>query len=83
MTTATLEQLLTDPTISHDVNARPRPRVRGLRMPALPSWPLVAQVAGGLSALGGVYLEWGSAVTLIVGGVTSVVIGALREAGKI
>jgi hypothetical protein len=62
---------------------KPRPRVRGLRMPALPSWPLVAQVAGGLSALGGVYLEWGTAVTLIVGGVTSVVIGALREAGKI
>jgi hypothetical protein len=62
---------------------KPRPRVRGLRMPALPSWPLLAQVAGGASALGGVYLEWGTAITLIVGGVLSAGLGMLREAGKI
>jgi len=61
----------------------PRPRIRGLRLPALPSWPLVAQVAGAVAALTGVYQEWGSAVALIAAGVAAALIGALREAGKI
>lgn len=60
-----------------------RPLARGLRMPVLPSWPLLAQAGGALSALGGVYLEWGSAVTMIVGGIGAALIGALREAGKV
>jgi hypothetical protein len=65
------------------VQAAARPRLRGLRMPALPSWPLLAQMAGGLSTLGGVYLAWGTAVTMIVGGIGAAAIGALREAGKV
>lgn len=60
-----------------------RRRIPGLRMPALPSSPLLAQLAGGASALGGVYLAWGGAATMIVGGIAAVVLGALREAGKI
>lgn len=60
-----------------------RPRVRGLRIPVLPSWPLVAQVVGGIAALSGVWQEWGSPVALMVGGVAAVVVGALREAGKV
>lgn len=61
----------------------PRTRVRGLRLPVLPSWPLVAQVAGAVAALTGVWQEWGSPVALMVGGVAAVLVGALREAGKI
>lgn len=60
-----------------------KPRVRGLRFPALPSWPLLAQLGGAAGAGTGIYLQWGLAVTLMVGGVTLVVVGMLREAGKI
>lgn len=60
-----------------------RRRVPGLRMPALPSGPLLAQVCGGVGALGGVCLQWGPAITMIVGGVAALVLGALREAGKV
>lgn len=62
-----------------------RARVRGLRMPSVkvPSWPLLAQVGGAFATLGGVYLEWGTGVTMIVGGLAAVVVGALREAGKV
>lgn len=66
-----------------EVAAVPRPRVRGLRLPALPSWPLTAQVVGAISALWGVDHEWGAGVAAIVGGVAAVLVGALREAGKI
>lgn len=62
--------------------ARPRPRVAPLRFPALPA-TLLVQLGGGAAALGGVYLAWGLAALLIVGGVAGVVLGALREAGKI
>lgn len=61
----------------------PRRRVRGLRFPVLPSWALSAQLAGGVATLAGVYLKFGSGITLIVGGVAAVVLGALREAGKV
>ena len=61
----------------------PRPRVRGLRMPAIPSWPLLTQLAGGVSALAGMYVQFGSGITLITGGVAAVVLGALRESGRI
>jgi hypothetical protein len=60
-----------------------RRRVQGLKMPALPSNPLLAQLAGGASALGGVYLAWGVPATMIIGGVVAAVLGALREAGKV
>jgi hypothetical protein len=61
----------------------PRRRVRGLQVRAVPSWPLLAQLAGGVAALVGVYQEWGSPVALMVGGVAAVLVGALREAGKV
>jgi hypothetical protein len=61
----------------------PRRRVRGLRMPVLPSWPLVAQVGGGIAALVGVYQEWGSPAALMAGGAAAVVVGMLREAGRV
>jgi hypothetical protein len=60
-----------------------RRRVRGLRIKALPSWPLLSQVGGGAAVLGGVFLLWGVAVTLIVGGVAAIALGTLREGGKI
>jgi hypothetical protein len=59
------------------------PRTRGLRFPALPTGSLLAQLGGAVAALGGVYLAWGGAIALVVGGVGSVVVGALREAGKV
>jgi hypothetical protein len=66
-----------------DTQRPPRRRVRGLRLPAVPSWPLLAQLGGGISTLAGVYLQWGPAITLITGGVAAAVVGMLREAGRI
>jgi len=63
--------------------APPRPRLRGLRFPALPSGPLLAQLGGAVAALAGVYMTWGTGVALIVGGVAGAALGALREAGKV
>jgi hypothetical protein len=60
-----------------------RKRVRGLRLSTVPSWPLLAQLAGGASALGGVYLQFGTGITMIVGGVLAAGLGMLREGGKI
>jgi hypothetical protein len=62
---------------------RPRRRVRGLRFPVLPTGALMAQVSGAVAALSGVYLLLGIAATLIAGGVAAVVLGALKEAGKV
>lgn len=64
----------------------PKPRkrrIRGLKISAVPSWPLMAQVGGGVSALCGVYAQFGGAVTLIVAGVAALGLGTLREAGRI
>ncbi len=61
----------------------PRRRLRGLRLPVVPSGTLLAQAGGGLATMTGVYLLAGLAVTLIAGGVVAVVLGALKEAGKI
>ena len=58
-------------------------RLRGLRFPVLPTGSWLAQVGGAAAALTGVYLQWGVATALIVGGVASVVVGSLREAGKV
>lgn len=60
-----------------------RRRARGLRLSVLPSWPLLSQMGGGAAVLSGVYLLWGVAITLIVGGVVAVALGMLREGGKI
>lgn len=62
---------------------QPRPRVRGLAIRSLPTWPNAMQWAGGGAALAGVYLAWGLAVTLIVGGLGAAVLGMLKEGGKI
>lgn len=61
----------------------PRRRLRGLRMPVIPSGTLLTQLGGGLATFTGVYLAAGLAITLIAAGVTAAVLGALREAGKI
>lgn len=61
----------------------PRRRLRGLRVPVLPSGAWLAQVGGGAATLLGTYLAFGIAVTLITGGVAAVILGALREAGKV
>lgn len=80
----TLDQMMSPTTELPQVRPRPaRRRIPALRMPALPSAPLMAQVCGGLSTLGGVYAAWGVAATMIVGGVAALVLGALREAGKV
>lgn len=60
-----------------------RKRVRGLRLATVPSLPLLAQLAGAASALGGVYLQFGTGITMIVGGVLAAGLGMLREGGKI
>jgi hypothetical protein len=78
MTAGVLEEMLTA-----ELPVVPRRRLRGLRMPVLPSGALLAQVGGSVSALGGAYLAWGLAATLMIGGVAAVLLGALREAGKV
>jgi hypothetical protein len=60
-----------------------RRRVRGLRLTAVPSTALTAQVLGGGAALAGVWLTWGASIALIAGGIAAAVLGALREAGKL
>jgi len=60
-----------------------RRKLRGLRMPVLPTGAWLAQVCGGLGSLAGSYLQFGLPITLIIGGAAAVVLGALREAGKI
>lgn len=65
------------PTAVHE-----RVRLRAFRFPSV-SATLLAQLGGGGAALTGVYMQWGTAVLLIVGGVAATLLGALREAGKI
>jgi hypothetical protein len=60
-----------------------RPRIRGLRVPALPSGPLLAQVLGAVAVEAGVFMQWGMSITLLVGGAAAALLGALREAGKV
>jgi hypothetical protein len=62
---------------------QPRRRVRGLAFPAIPSWPLLAQVGGSSAALAGVWMQWGTPIALVVGGVGAVLVGMLRESGRI
>jgi hypothetical protein len=85
VSTATLEEIFISSTPETTVASvrAPRRRMRGLRIAVLPSWPLLTQLGGGAAALGGIYLQWGVAVTMIVGGVVAAGLGALREGGKI
>jgi hypothetical protein len=70
------------PAVSADVApAVPRRRMRGLRLTAVPSWPLLAQWVGGVAVLSGVYLKFGLSITLIVGGVAALAVGMLAEGG--
>lgn len=80
---ATFEDMMNAPTTVHPVVVPRRRRVRGLRITAVPSWPLLAQVGGAGSTVLGTYLAWGLAATLILVGAGAVVLGALREGGKI
>lgn len=61
----------------------PRRRVRGMRIPVLPTGSLLAQVLGGAAVLVGCFLQFGGAITLIVGGAAVALLGALKESGKI
>lgn len=83
VTDASLEQLMLENGEAYDPALQRRRRVRGLRIKTLPSWPLLSQTLGGAAVLGGVFLLWGVAVTLIVGGVAAITLGTLREGGKI
>lgn len=63
---------------------KPEPRkLRGLRFPVIPTGSWLAQVGGGVAALSGVFMQFGGAAALMVGGIAAVVLGALREAGKV
>lgn len=80
------EQTMTIPVVPDDLRElerKPPRRLRGLRFPVLPTGAWLAQVGGGLATLGGTYLQFGFAATLITGGVAALVLGALREAGKV
>ena len=77
-----VDRAMVDPAAQRSARPRRR-RVRGLRMSAVPSGPLTAQVVGAVAAMVGITLLWGLAVTLLAGGVACVALGALREAGKV
>lgn len=65
---------------------RPKPqrkKIRAFAPRAVPSGALLMQIFGALAALSGVYVLWGIAVTLIIGGVACLALGTLREAGKL
>lgn len=76
----TFNEAMDAPTAVHPVVRR---RVRGLRITALPGWPLMAQVGGAGTTVVGFYMALGLAATLILVGVSAMVLGALREGGKI
>lgn len=79
----TLDQMMATTELPH-VQPRPaRRRIPGLRMPPLPSWPLMAQLGGGAGVLVAVHGWWGWNATIMVASVAAVVIGTLREAGKV
>lgn len=71
-------------SMNGDVAQNPPPkRLRGLRMPVIPSVPFLAQVGGGGALAWGVFDRWGLNVLAILGGAAMVVLGALRESGRI
>jgi hypothetical protein len=76
----TLDQMMDSTTELPKVSRR---RIPGLRMPALPSWPLLAQAGGGAGVLVAVHGWWGWTATIMVASVAAIVLGTLREAGKV
>jgi hypothetical protein len=52
-------------------------------MPVLPTVSLLAQVGGGGAMAWGVFDRWGLNVLAILGGACAVVLGMLRESGRI
>lgn len=72
-----------DETTDEIAPRAPRRRLRGLRPAALPRPLDAVQWLGGAFALLGVYLQWGGAATLMIGGVAAVVIAVLVEGGKL
>lgn len=56
-------------------------RLRGLRFPVIPTGSWLAQVGGGIAALSGVFMQWGTPAALMVGGASAVLVSALKEAG--
>lgn len=87
-TTYTASSVVNGATVAERPGLR---RVQGLRFPVLPSGALLAQLLGAVAVLVGIYLaaallggvQAGLAATLITGGVAAVVLGMLREAGKV
>lgn len=68
---------------TQEIPVRQVRKLRGARIPVLPSWTLLAQVGGTAAALWGTWAQFGAPVAGIVGGIAAVVVGALSEAGKI
>jgi hypothetical protein len=58
-------------------------RLRGLRFPVLPKASWLVQVSGGIAALSGVWMQWGTAVALMAGGIATVVVSMLDESGML
>jgi hypothetical protein len=64
--------------------ARPAPRkLRGLRFPVIPKPSWLIQLGGGIATLSGVWMQWGTAVALMAGGATTIVVSMLKEAGML
>jgi len=77
-------QVLPDYLFSADRAPRPEPRkLRGLRFPVIPTGSWLAQVGGGIAALTGTWMQFGTATALMAGGLAAVVLGSLREAGRV
>jgi len=80
---------LLDEQFGIDVNTvrmepiRQRRPLRGLRFPVLPKASWLVQVSGGIAALTGVWMQWGTATALIAGGVSAVVVSMLDESGML
>lgn len=65
------------------VEDKPIRRTRALRLTVLPSFHTIVQLSCAAVGLGGVYLHFGTAVTMMVGAVAGAVVSMLREGGKI
>jgi hypothetical protein len=64
------------------LQSEPR-KLRGLRFPVIPTGGWLAQIGGGIAALVGSFMQFGTPITLIAAGLAAVVLGTLREAEKI
>jgi hypothetical protein len=71
------------PTVHSNGQITEPRRLRGLRFPVLPKASWLVQVSGGIAALSGVWMQWGTAIALIAGGVATVVVSMLDESGML